>query len=75
MSVNYTKLLVQVIAYSLGLMLVIEGIFLNIVAIISNDATFMIQGAVLVFLGAIGLSISRYVLALSKNSEEKVIRG
>jgi len=58
---NYTKLLGHVTLYAIGLMLIIEGIFLNIIAIKANDAQFLFQGAILIFFGGLSLSASRFI--------------
>ena len=52
-----SKLLGYVVLHALGLTLILEGIFLNVIGILFNDGLYVIEGAVLIFLGALGMSI------------------
>ncbi len=65
---SYKKIIAQIILYAIGITLIIEGIFLNIAAIITNDAQFMFQGTGLIFIGAISLGTSKAILEAKEKS-------
>ncbi|MGQ4892238.1 MAG: hypothetical protein ACP6IP_07085 [Candidatus Njordarchaeia archaeon] len=61
---NASKFIGYILLYAIGITLIIEGIFLNIISLISNNGLYLINGAGLIFLGAILYSAAK---TLSKN--------
>ena len=68
MKVNNTVFWLFVILFALGLTFIIEGITLNVVGVIGNDASYLFEGALLIFVGSMSLSTSLY--SLFKPSKE-----
>jgi len=63
-----------VILFSLGITLIIEGIVLNIIAMTANDASYLLEGTILIFLGSASLSTSLYpFLSATKPSKNNPI--
>jgi len=53
--------------FALGVMLIVEGLFLNVLGVIINDGSFMVEGAFSVFIGALLFGLGRSLDRVSQN--------